>query len=166
MNTGGEDVANTTYVFADDMAYILESGTYEFSTDGIVIAYGANDEYTYTITETDEGFTLLSEEGGYIPLIYMEGTDGLLGDSAFSGIYSVTDDWGFIFHEDGTLDVITENDHSVSDLNKDKTAYCVRVTVWDKGGGKLGTKAVKYLSVEDMAEDKGTSFTASDESTW
>ena len=111
----GEAVENIYYVIDEDSLSIVETGAYEFNEDGTVtISYGTNDAgTTYDITETTDGFALTTDENVYIPLIYMEGTDGLLGTDVFDGIYAVSDNYAFIFNADGTLDVLTTQECKV-----------------------------------------------------
>ena len=102
---GSED---TYYVFTDDTAYLLQTGEYSFSDNKISLIYGGQSG-DYDITETESGFSL-TYESVLLPLIYMEGTDGLTGTGLFDGIYSMGEKQGYVFHKDGTLDIITTMD--------------------------------------------------------
>ena len=80
----------------------------------ITMTYGQNPETTYEITETDAGFNLI-HDSNLLPLIYMEGTDGLTGSDLFDGVYEISGAQGFIFSKDGKLEVVTTHDCTIED---------------------------------------------------
>ena len=119
-----ENSKNTIYVFADDTLSVIESGTYEFTENGIKLQYGSNSELEYNIIETDDGFTLSANDNVILLAVkYMSGTDGLTGTEAFDGVYSMGDTQGFVFHKDGTVDSISTQYAKIEDGSwKQKTA--------------------------------------------
>ena len=102
---GKYEVDGVLYVFEDDTLYIIEEGEYYFDGDEIVLNY-AGAELAYAIQETDYGFNLLAGESTLIPLVYMEGEDGLTASDLFDGIYAIQDAQGYVFNSDGTLDIV------------------------------------------------------------
>ncbi len=109
--TDGTVVEDNFYAFLGDKYSIVTEGTYSFDDDGkITIDIPGLNNAAYDITETTTGFNLSTEDGTLLPLVYMEGTDGLVGTENFDGVYSMGESTGYIFHKDGTMEtVITDN---------------------------------------------------------
>lgn len=109
-----KDAKGVTYTFADGKMTLTESGTYSMSAGKIKLSYGQNAETEYDITETDKGFNLI-HDSNLLPLVYMEGTDGLTGSEPFDGVYQIEGAQGFLFKKDGTLTVITTHECKVDE---------------------------------------------------
>ena len=132
-----EGTENTFYVVEDDKLSLVESGTYEFGTDGsIEIQYGNNSPVTYTIEENETGFNLtVPEQSILLPLEYMEGTDGLMKSKPFDGVYGVVNDGpGYVFYSDGTIEVVTTHDAT---LTKDTISFGGLTYTWKAKDGKI-----------------------------
>lgn len=108
----GNTISDTRYVFSKDKLSIFQTGTYSFSDGKITISYGGT-ETTYDIAETTDGFNLTSGESTLLPLVYMEGADGLEKAENFDGVYSMSNT-GYVFHADGTLDIIGSQDCKIT----------------------------------------------------
>ena len=111
IQTSAGMIADTKYVFSDDTLSIIQTGTYSFADGKITISYGGN-ETSYDITETTDGFNLTAGDSTLLPLVYMEGTDGLTESELFDGVYSMSNT-GYIFSSDGSLDIISTQECSV-----------------------------------------------------
>lgn len=110
-----EGTENTFYVVEENKLSIVETGTYSFADKGLTIQYGNNSPVTYKVEEVEAGFQLKSGENILLPLEYMEGTDGLMKAKPFSGIYGVVNNGpGYVFYKDGTIEVITTHDATVT----------------------------------------------------
>lgn len=132
-----EGTQNTLYVVEDDKLSIVESGTYEFPSDGtITIQYGNNSPVTYQIEENEQGFNLtVKEQSILLPLEYMEGEDGLGGSKPFHGVYGVVNDGpGYVFYSDGTIDVVTTHEAEVA---KDSISFGGLEYKWKAEKGKI-----------------------------
>lgn len=132
-----EGTQNTLYVVEDDKLSIVESGTYEFPSDGtITIQYGNNSPVTYQIEENEQGFNLtVKEQSILLPLEYMEGEDGLGGSKPFHGVYGVVNDGpGYVFYSDGTIDVVTTHEAGVA---KDSISFGGLEYKWKAEKGKI-----------------------------
>ena len=105
----GKDIKDTFYVFEDGKVSILENGKYSISDGTISFEYGQNPEMSYDITKTDKGYNLI-KDSNLIPLVYVDGTDGLNGKELFDGVYKIVDGQGYQFNSDGSISVITTND--------------------------------------------------------
>ena len=82
-----------------------------------------------------------------LPLVYMEGTDGLTGDTEFDGIYSMSD-VGFVFIKDGSLKVVTTHDDL--EVKKDTVTFAGQKYDWEAKDGKIvlssnGTKVMTLI---------------------
>ena len=108
------DIKNTFYVFDDSKMMILETGSYKMSDNSMTLSYGQNAEITYDITKTDDGYNLI-KDSNLIPLVYVDGEDGLAGNEMFDGVYKMVGGQGFEFKKDGTVTVVTTNDCEVTD---------------------------------------------------
>lgn len=132
-----EGTSNTFYVVEDDKLSLVESGTYEFGTDGSVeIQYGNNSPVTYTIEENEQGFNLtVPEDSILLPLEYMEGTDGLSDSKPFHGVYGVVNGGpGYVFYKDGMIDVVTTHEAT---LTKDSISFGGLEYKWKARKGKI-----------------------------
>ena len=141
-----DKLENTQYVFGKKKMSLIEAGTYKMDNGAITLSYGANAETKYTITETDAGFNLIHDTM-LIPLVYMEGTDGLTGDSAFDGVYGIDNGPGFLFNADGTLTVITTHE---CEATKDTVSFGGATYNWEAKDGKIelssnGTKVMTLV---------------------
>ena len=132
-----EGTENTFYVVESDKLSLVESGTYSFEGNvGITIQYGNNSPVIYTIEEVELGFNLtVKEDSILLPLEYMEGTDGLMSSKPFSGVYGVINGGpGYVFYEDGSIDVVTTHDATVTDQ---EISFGGLSYTWKAKGGKI-----------------------------
>ena len=131
-----EGTENTFYEIESDKLSLVESGNYSFEGDRITIQYGNNSPVTYAVEENEQGFNLtVKEQSILLPLEYMEGTDGLMGTELFDGVYGVINGGpGYVFHSDGTIDVITTHEATVTD--KDISFGGLSYT-WEAKDGKI-----------------------------
>lgn len=151
-----EGTQNTFYVVEDDKLSIVESGTYEFPSDGtITIQYGNNSPVTYAIEENEHGFNLtVKEQSILLPLEYMEGEDGLMDGKPFDGVYGVVNGGpGYVFYEDGRIEVVTTHDAT---LTKDSISFGGLSYLWEAVDGKIlfyddgdDEPAITMVPVED-----------------
>ena len=128
----GKTVEGTSYVFDNGQLYILKGGSYEMGSGKITMEYSGNSSAEYEITETDNGFNLMSE-GILIPLVYAEGTDGLTGSEAFDGIY-LMGDVGYKFSGDGSLTVIEKSTYTTEGTT---ISFGGNTEDWEAKDGKL-----------------------------
>ena len=148
-----EGTENTFYVITTDKLSLVESGTYSFpANESVEIQYGNNSPVTYQVEENEKGFNLtVKEQSILLPLEYMEGTDGLMGTEMFDGVYGVFNGGpGYVFHSDGTIDVITTHEATVTD--KDISFGGLSYT-WEAKDGKIlfmdgDTVAITMVPVE------------------
>ena len=126
IQTNGSVIADTKYVFSKDSLSIIQTGKYSFADGQITISYGGT-ETTYEITETTDGFNLTTGESTLLPLVYMEGTDGLTGSENFDGVYSMSNT-GYVFHADGSLDIISAQE---CDISKKTVTFAGSVYDWE-----------------------------------
>lgn len=122
----GTDLGTTITLDEDGTATSRMSGEYDFTKkkDGTVqlvinLAANKDDPVTYDIEKTDYGYDLKNVSSGSeadpISLEPADGTDGISGDSAFSGTYSVKDRDGvkYIFNKDKSFELETADTWSV-----------------------------------------------------
>ena len=150
-----EGSENTFYVVEDDKLSLVESGTYSFPADGSVeIQYGNNSPVTYAIEENEKGFNLtVKEDSILLPLEYMEGTDGLMKSKPFDGVYGVVNDGpGYVFYEDGTIEVVTTHDATVTEdhisfggLSYAWRAVDGKILFYDKGSKDVAITMVPVI---------------------
>lgn len=131
-----EGTENTFYVVEDDKLSLVESGTYEFDGDKVTIQYGNNSPVTYAIEENEKGFNLtVKKDSILLPLEYMEGDDGLNKGKPFHGVYGVVGDGpGYVFYVDGTIDVVTTHEAT---LTKDSISFGGLEYTWKAKDGKI-----------------------------
>ena len=132
-----EGTNNTFYVVDSGKLSLVESGTYTFPSDGSVeIQYGNNSPVTYTVEEVESGFNLtVPEQSILLPLEYMEGTDGLDGGKNFDGVYGVVNNGpGYVFYEDGSIEVVTTHDATVTE---DSISFGGLSYTWKAKDGKI-----------------------------
>ncbi len=129
-----DGVEGVKYAFKDDKAYLIEEGSYTLSDGSIELEYGTNDRTTYQIVETDAGFNLIYDSN-FLPLVYMEGDDGLTGTEPFSGIYGIPGAQGFVFTSDGKVSVITT--HSDFKVDKSTVTFATGSYDWRVDNGKI-----------------------------
>ncbi len=128
-----EGADHITYIFDENKMTIVETGSYKISKGKIKLTYGENKETEYDVTETEAGFNLI-HKSTLIPLVYMEGTDGLTGDTEFDGIYSMSD-VGYVFAKDGSLKVVTV--HNDLKVKKNKVSFADQNYEWRSDDGKI-----------------------------
>ena len=151
-----EGTQNTFYVVESDKLSLVESGEYSFDGENqITIQYGNNSPVTYQIEENETGFNLtVPEQSILLPLEYMEGTDGLMDGKPFSGVYGVVNGGpGYVFHSDGTIEVVTTHDAT---LTKDSISFGGLTYTWKAKDGKIlfyddgdDKPAITMVPVED-----------------
>ena len=107
----GELINGESYILDNGDLYIIKEGSYDMGSGKITLENCDNPKTEYDITETDNGFNLMAG-GTLIPLVYAEGTDGLTGDSAFDGIYTMGST-GYEFSEDGSFVVIEKSSYEL-----------------------------------------------------
>ena len=132
-----EGTQNTFYVVESNKLSLVESGEYSFDGENeITIQYGNNSPVTYTIEENETGFNLtVPEQSILLPLEYMEGTDGLMNGKPFSGVYGVVNGGpGYVFYSDGTIEVVTTHDATVT---KDSISFGGLTYTWKASDGKI-----------------------------
>lgn len=131
-----EGTENTFYVVEDNKLSLVESGTYEFTDDGLTIQYGNNSPVTYAIEENEKGFNLtVKKDSILLPLEYMEGDDGLGSSKPFHGVYGVVGDGpGYVFYVDGTIDVVTTHE---AEVTKDTISFGGLEYTWKAKDGKI-----------------------------
>ncbi|SFQ51813.1 hypothetical protein SAMN02910358_02611 [Lachnospiraceae bacterium XBB1006] len=125
---------------------IIETGTYKLNKGTITLSYGTNEDVEYSINETDAGFNLIHDTT-LIPLVYMEGTDGLTETEAFDGVYGIDNGPGFLFKKNGTLNVITTHE---CEIKKDTVSFGGATYNWEAKDGKIelssnGTKVMTLV---------------------
>lgn len=140
-----DKLANTRYVFAENTMALIETGTYKMEKGAITLSYGTNAETKYTITETDAGFNLIHDTT-LIPLVYMEGTDGLTGAESFDSVYGIENGPGFLFCADGTLTVITTHE---CEIKKDTISFGGATYNWKAKDGniELSSNGAKVMTL-------------------
>lgn len=134
----GTDLGTTITFDEDGTATSRMSGEYDFTKkkDGTVqlvmnLAANKDDPVTYDIEKTDYGYDLKNArsdtEADPLNLEPADGTDGISGDSAFSGTYSVKDRDGvkYIFNKDKSFELETVDTWSAEEdtLTLSKTEY-------------------------------------------
>ena len=119
---------------------------------------------TFNPNNTYSGWAYMNEIGGEykcrgnkieisypdITKVYYEGTDGLTGTELFEGVYGIEGGQGFVFHKDGTLDVVTTHDCKV---NEDTVKFAEIQYDWVAKDGKIvfssnGTVGVTLIPTE------------------
>ncbi|SDW96306.1 hypothetical protein SAMN05216391_1272 [Lachnospiraceae bacterium KHCPX20] len=150
-----EGTENTFYVVNTDKLSLVESGTYTFDGESnITIQYDNNSPVTYAIEENEQGFNLtVKEQSILLPLEYMEGTDGLMSSKPFDGVYGVVNGGpGYVFYEDGRIEVVTTHDATVTDkkisfggLEYKWKAKKGKILFYDKGDKKQKTPAITMV---------------------
>ena len=108
---------------------------------------------TYTVEENETGFNLtVPKDSILLPLEYMEGEDGLSDSKPFSGVYGVVNGGpGYVFYEDGTIEVVTTHD---AEVTKDSIAFGGLEYEWKAKDGKIefydgDSLAITMVPVED-----------------
>ena len=131
-----EGTQSTFYVVENDKLSLVESGTYSFADDQVTIQYGNNSPVTYTIEEVESGFNLtVPEQSILLPLEYMEGTDGLNSGKNFDGVYGVVNNGpGYVFYEDGTIEVVTTHE---AEVTEDEITFGGLSYTWKAKDGKI-----------------------------
>ena len=148
-----EGTQNTFYVIDKDKLSIVESGTYEFPSEGsVTIQYGNNSPVTYKVEENEQGFNLTVEEQSILlPLEYMEGTDGLMKSKLFDGVYGVVNNGpGYVFHADGIIEVVTTHD---AEVTKDTITFGGLTYGWRMKNGKVEFLDTSTTSTDDKKSD-------------
>lgn len=114
--------------------HLIEEGVYTLSEGSIGLQYGTGEKVDYQIVETDAGFNLI-HDSNLLPLVYMEGDDGLTGTEPFSGIYGIPGAQGFVFTSDGKVSVITT--HSYFKVDKSTVTFANGSYDWLVDNGKI-----------------------------
>lgn len=160
----GTDLGTTITLDEDGTATSRMSGEYDFTKkkDGTVqlvinLAANKDDPVTYDIEKTDYGYDLKNagsdSAADSISLEPADGTDGISGDSAFSGTYSVKDRDGvkYIFNKDKSFELETADTWSVDGdtMTLSKAAYSLTT--------ETDNDAVKSMTLK--SEDGTSAFT-------
>lgn len=160
----GTDLGTTITLDEDGTATSRMSGEYDFTKkkDGTVqlvinLAANKDDPVTYDIEKTDYGYDLKNagsdSAADSISLESADGTDGISGDSAFSGTYSVKDRDGvkYIFNKDKSFELETADTWSVDGdtMTLSKAAYSLTT--------ETDNDAVKSMTLK--SEDGTSAFT-------
>ena len=143
----GDVIEGAAYVFSDGNLTIEQGAEYSISDGKVSIAYAGSDPKEYEITETKAGFNLTQGEGTLIPLVYMEGTDGLDGSEPFDGVYSMADSsTGYVFNSDGTLTIISTQE---CEVDGDSVTFGGSTYGWEAKDGdiELGTNGTVVMTL-------------------
>ena len=132
-SANGEIIDGVSYVFDSGQMYLVKIGSYEMGNGEITMKCAGISEDPFVVAESSEGYNLMSGENVIIPLVYVDGTNGLGGSDKFDGFYYM-DGIGYKFSNDGSFIVIEKTSYIA---NEDTITIGFSEYDWDSENGEI-----------------------------